>query len=546
MLHGSCLTVRQCVWGGSKPRRAWSQAKWFCFFIDRNAFSGGQGKAGSWLPTRDMRMRVVLFNPPPRSGWQVHRRIELPLGLLCIATPLNRSGWDVQIIEGFGNAAWRKQILSALSEDTVCFGVTSMTGPQILHAVEACRLVRGKMPALPLVWGGVHGSLLPEQTLRSGWADIVVVGEGEETFAELVGTLANGKPLDEVKGIAYLENGRLRMTAPRPFVDLDRQPPLAYHLIDMDHYRRRIFGVDHVSFNSSRGCTYRCAFCWDPVLYGRKRRVMQPATVVEQLKRIVRDYGIRGFLFTDDNFFIDMDRARGILEEIVRSQLNISIGKLQIRADAVCRLDREFIDLLVRTNVKRFTIGVESGSQAMLDAVDKDLKIEKVIEANRKLVSLPIVPQYLFMMGLPGETRSQFAESLALAERLRKENPRASSSFNIYTPYPGTRLYETKVRSQFHEPQNLEEWAKFNFRNVHRDAPWISPEVRRLIEALDFPLTFLSKMGDNIRWRKTNRLIYAGSRFYYPLARYRVSRLDARFPLDTWLAKALGIFGRQD
>ena len=95
---------------------------------------------------------------------------------------------------------------------------------------DACKLVRMRFPKLSIVWGGVHGSLLPEQVLQSGMADVVVVGEGEETFIRLVEALASRSTLDRVEGIAYRDNGTCRFTGPRAFVDLDRQPPLSYKL----------------------------------------------------------------------------------------------------------------------------------------------------------------------------------------------------------------------------------------------------------------------------------------------------------------------------
>lgn len=323
---------------------------------------------------------VVLFNPAPRSGWQAQRRVELPLSLLCPATPLDRAchpgtatshpvAGRVRIIDQYANPAWKGELLDALAASPICFGVTCMTGPQILHALAACRLVRQQCPEVPIVWGGIHASLLPQQTLANPYVDIVVVGEGEVTFPQLVETLQTGGPLDGVLGIAYGRDGQYRFTGHRPFVDLDAQPPLSYHLLDMDRYRRRLFGVDHVSFNSSRGCKFRCAYCWDPVMHRRQWRAMRAETIVEHLRRIIRDYGIRGFLFTDDNFFIDMDRARATLEGIVRSGLDISISKLQVRADAVCQMDGEFLDLLVRANVRRIAIGVESGSQRVVELI---------------------------------------------------------------------------------------------------------------------------------------------------------------------------------
>lgn len=273
---------------------------------------------------------------------------------------------------------------------------------------------------------------------------------------------------------------------------------------------------------------------------------MSPETVLDHLSRIIRDYGIRGFLFTDDHFFIDMDRAYLILEGIARADLKISISKLQIRADTICRLDKEFLQLMVRAGVKRFSIGIESGSQRILDLIKKDCSVEEIVEANRKLIPYPIVPVFLFMMGLPTETPEEFAQSIRLAIQLTDENSHAVKTFNIYTPYPGTELYELAIQLGLKEPQRLGDWARFNFRNIPRESAWIEPEMRKLITGLDLPLMFLGKGHFVNPYKKTNPLVVALARLYYPVARYRVKHLNARIPIETKVVKALGLFGRQD
>ena len=491
-------------------------------------------------------MDIVLFNPAPRSGWQSQRRVELPLSLLSPATPLDRQGYRIKIIDEFANPRWRQELLSALSQKPICFGVTSMTGPQILHALEGCKLVKSKYPDVPVIWGGVHVSLLPEQTLSNPYVDIVVMGEGEQTFPELVKALQASTPLSRVKGICYKENGKFHYTETREFTDLNEQPPLSYHLIDINRYRRRLFGIDHVSFNSSRGCTFRCGFCWDPVMHKRKWRAMRPEVVIDHLKRIIRDYDIRGFLFTDDNFFIDLELAYGILEEIVRADLNISISKLQLRADLICKMKKDFFHLLVKAGVKRLAVGVESGSKRILELIRKEITIEQVVEANKKLMLYPIVPVYLFMMGLPTETADDLSKSIGLAVNLTDENPKAVKTFNIYTPYPGTELYGLSVNLGLREPQRLQDWASFNFRKVHPTAAWVTPKMRHLIENLDFPLMFVGKGHFVNPYKKTNPLVVRLSKLYYPLAKHRVKNMDVRFPFEIKLVKALGLFGRQD
>ncbi|MFC1850576.1 B12-binding domain-containing radical SAM protein, partial [candidate division CSSED10-310 bacterium] len=431
-----------------------------------------------------MNRKIVLFNPAPRSGYQTPRRVELPLGLLSIATPLDREGYDVTIIDEFADPDWKKKLLQAIRDKPICFGVTCMTGPQILHAIEGCRILRTRNSNVPIVWGGVHASLMPEQTLQSLFADIVVTGEGEESFSEIVEALEQGTPLKRIKGICYQENGEFRSTGQRQFIDIDAFPFLSYHLIDIDRYRRTLFGIDHISINSSRGCTMGCKFCWDPVMHKRKWRAMKPATVLNHIERFVSEYGIRGFLFTDDNFFLDMKRAREIMEGVVDLKLNLSIGKLQIRADTVCRMDEDWFQLLLQANVKRLMIGAESGSQRILDLINKGQTIEMVIEANRKLAAYPIVPKFLFMMGLPTETPQDLKKSIELSGRLTSENSKAEASFNIFAPYPGTEMYDLVRELGLKEPDHLEDWSSFNFRRTTRGS-WLKPEMRKLINGLD-------------------------------------------------------------
>lgn len=482
---------------------------------------------------------IILFHPLPFGGLYEYRPIALPLGLLYCATALEHSGYRVTIIDQSIDPHWKEKLLEALAGKPICFGLTCMTGPQIRYALAVSKLVKDKYPHIPVVWGGIHPTLLPEQTLQNPYIDIVVVGEGEETLPELIEALKTKSPLKKVKGIAFKQDGEYVFTGARPYIDLDNQPFPAFHLLDINRYRGPMHGMDHIHMHCSRGCTLECAFCWDPVFHKRQFRKMSPSRVLEIMRYIIDKYGVRGFLFHDDNFFLDLAWAREVMEKIVRSDLGISVGKLFIRADTLCKMDKDFLELLVRSRVKRLVLGVESGNPRILSLLKKHITLEQVIEANRKLIPYPIHPAYMFMMGLPTETPDEFKQSVDFADRLIRENPKARRTFNIYAPYPGTELFKMTLQHGLGEPKELMEWAAFNYHKVFTETPWILPETERLVKVMNYAL--LCSKYDNTfgGFRRQDMGSVVFTKLYGPLARYRVRNMDARFPLDLKVIKMM-------
>jgi radical SAM superfamily enzyme YgiQ (UPF0313 family) len=483
--------------------------------------------------------KVVLFNPSPWTGVTTFKKRVTPLALMHIAPYVEKCGYTVSIIDQFVDRSWRTRLSQDLSEKPVCFGVTSMTGAQITQALRICRKVKKQYPELPIVWGGIHATIKPAQTLENPFVDIVVIGEGEETFSELVQAIDSGSPLQKVNGIAFKKDGRQHFTPPRPFIDLSQAPDPAFHLVDMSLYEEKFLGLNHTHIFCSRGCIYDCAYCWDPVFHQRKHRKMDPEKVVDLMHRVVKDFGIKGISFGDDNFFIDLDWAHNILEKVVKSGLDVHIGKFFIRADTVCRLDKDFLDLMVRAGLRRLVIGAESGSTRILKLIKKRITIDEIVESNRKLLPYPIWAAYLFMLGLPTETPEDVEQTVRLADQLMRENPQSTRAFNIYTPFPGTELYDMVKKMGFPEPEKLEDWARFNYRNVYGKTPWISPETRKLVSILDYALMSSPRDNNLGKIRKDEPLSVMLARLYGPLARYRVKTMDTRFPIESHIIRLL-------
>ncbi|MCK5378101.1 MAG: B12-binding domain-containing radical SAM protein [Acidobacteria bacterium] len=488
---------------------------------------------------------IVLIHPSVRVGIERQRRIGMPLGLLAIATPLDLAGYEVTIIDQALDIDWNKRLVSALENNPICVGITSKTGPQIRNALEISKFVR-KYSHAPIVWGGVHPSLLPVQTLENDNIDIVVQGEGEETFFELVQTLERGEPLQNVKGIWYQDKGQIINTEPRPFIDLNKQPSLSYHLLDINKFLVKSFGEDHFRLSSSRGCPYNCGFCYNTVFYQKTLRALDAERTFQEIRNIRSKYGVRGIRFADDFFFADIERVRKILNKIVDTRLDVIVTKLDLHVNDLDKLDDDFLQLLESAGCKALVVGIESGSQRILDLINKKISINQVIEFNKRLKKFNLIPRYCFMMGFPTETEEDIRQTVSLILQLIEDNENLVKDINIYTPYPGTDLYELSIKHGFRPPQKLEDWASLNWRSINRKrTPWITREREKLLRMLHCSSLFLEKNNFiNPLWQ-THPLIVLLAKFYHPFAKRRVEHLNYRFLLEIKVVEWLGLYPKQ-
>jgi len=492
-----------------------------------------------------MNKRVILVYPNILKGWQARPRVAMPLSLLCLANPLMNAGYAVKMIDQRVDPNWRRTLIQELRQDPVCVGISSMTGPQLRHAIDVSRLIK-QFGNTPVVWGGTHASLLPAQTLMDENIDIVVQGEGEETFPELVEALGGKRVLNAVKGIWYKENGHVKNTESRPFIDLNRQPPLPYHLIDLRKYNRSLFGIGHLDFFTSRGCPHQCTFCYNTDFNKNKWRPMDPDLAIQNIKDFVQRYDVKGLHFNDSNFFFDLNRGRRILEGILKEGLEISISNINIDFLTLLKMEKEDLILLQRAGCRRLPIAVESGSRRIQQLLKKPVDVERLREINLRLKKYDMALHYAFMMGFPTETEEDLSASFSLAFRLLEDNPKADTSFNIFTPFPGTELFNVTIRHGLHAPDRLEDWFSFNYRNLTQGAPWLSEKMRHLIEVLDFCAFLMGPRPFLQPYEKTDPIVSLLSKVYAPLARMRIKHFWDRFPIEMKLAKFLGLYAKQE
>lgn len=244
---------------------------------------------------------------------------QVPLQLLHVASALRQAGYKVRIFDMRLN-----DYRSLKLGDPLFVGLTCMSGQQILFGMNFAERIRSETPDVPIVWGGVHPTLLPEQTAASRLVDVVVRGEGENAVVNLADALSSGKELDSVKGIAYKRGGVVVSTSDADLVDLDKIPiELPYDLLDLKRYPTLQAGRFHIQ--TSRGCPHRCGFCYNSNFNKHAWRGKTAKRVVDEIEFILKKSPhVKIIDPVDDNFFVDQKRIEDICKGIIERGLKVS------------------------------------------------------------------------------------------------------------------------------------------------------------------------------------------------------------------------------
>jgi radical SAM superfamily enzyme YgiQ (UPF0313 family) len=203
----------------------------------------------------------------------------------------------------------------------------------------------------------------------------------------------------------------------------------------------------------------------------------------DEIEELARRHRFKELAFQDETFFTYPKRVAAIAEQFIERELDIS-WTATMRADQGTRLTDEVLALCVRSGLRRVMIGVESGSQEMLDWMTKDVTIEEILTAAEKCVRFGIGAIFPFIVGFPGETDASVRASMAMIKRLRSMSPNFETPVFFFKPYPGSRITAEVVKNGYRLPQTLEEWAEFDF--IGSSGPWVTPEKHSLVERFKF------------------------------------------------------------
>jgi radical SAM superfamily enzyme YgiQ (UPF0313 family) len=376
--------------------------------------------------------------------------------------------------------------------------------------------------------------MLADQTLGEPSIDFVVRGEGEESFHELVECLKTGRSPEGVKGLSYRDDGRIRHSPDRPFVDLQKLPEVPYHLVNIKDYLPEFRGVPSLNMETSRGCPNRCAYCYNYRYNRCTWRCQDTNRVLERLRYAVERLGVSGFYLTDDNFFAQKDRGLEIARRIQGEGLDIRWQLQGVEIATVREMSSLDLGLLEASGCVRFSFGADSGSDRILERLRKKHTVRDILEVNRRLADHDITLYYSFLSGIPTETEEDLEKTLDLIVKMLDENPnaRVSPLYN-YFPFPGAPLYEEIVDQYGYEPpERLEDWDKVDYGTTN--IPYLKPSLRRSLNRLYLPTLFLDRKFHEYNTRSWLRVL---SDFYRPIARYRVRRRVLGLPVEGWVVR---------
>lgn len=417
-----------------------------------------------------------------------------PLGIMYLGDALKKEGYRMRIfhISEYMGQRYddivrniKKYLGIILDERPLFVGFSVLTGVGIKSAVALSQMIK-KSSDIPVIWGNVHTSLLPEQCLREDYIDIVCIGEGEETIVELARAIEKKGKLEGIAGIGYKdENNNIIINDRRDFIkDLDRYET-DWSLINIEDYLTPDMGFKRtLRIIASRGCPYNCSFCYNQVFNNRKRRAHTAEYVINRFTELAEQYNIEAVYFNDDNFFVDREWAWKIVEGIGLPYF------LKLRAEYI---DENFAHRLAATNCREVVFGFESGSDRVLkEIVKKGSEVKDHVRATKILSRYPqIKVTAAFIIGMPGETEEDFKKTVSMMCYLLKIHSNISLTPGYFIPFPGTEMSKSAINNGFLPPSTTMAWNGVDKFSDELEITWVdwmtsrkAVEFRKAVDVL--------------------------------------------------------------
>lgn len=483
-----------------------------------------------------MLVHKLLFIHPKVGYMDAHRdKPAPPLGILAAVSFL-KNNYEIVILDQRlfkTDDEFYSELLKVLKDNPLYVGLSVFTGVMITFALEISKYIK-ENSSTPVVWGGVHPSLLPQQTLENKYIDYVIQGEGELTLPEFSNMLATyGRIISPLKGVWLKQGDVITYGGEREFIDLQMSSAIPYELIDFNKYVQYYKGEKYVYYQASRGCPRRCKYCYNLVFNKSKFRSKTIDKIISEIQELRIKHSFDGIFFVDDNIFAHGKEYIMALGENL-SKLGLSWYVQGSDVIALKQYAENDFKLLEKYGLKRIAIGVESTSEKIRSLIDKQGELKDIEEVITKLKNTDILIWCTYLINFPEETISDLRNSIRFIFKLYNINKNVlNAPFFIYTPNPGTPLCE-RYKEIFPLPITLEEWGTVG---------WERKNARIFVDYLHdehfFQSLFLASMFDDrkILIYSPNKIFVFLASCYRPVARLRLKNLFFQFNIELFIFK---------
>ena len=400
-----------------------------------------------------------------------------PFTAMCLSMPLKKNGYQVKVLH-IHEYEIDKYADEIIKNNPLFVGFSIFTGIYNLYGAEMSKKIRQKSNStIPIVWGGVHPSIMPKQCLEEEYIDFVIMKEGEVTVLELANALRDGNSYEGILGLGFKKNSTTVINSCREFIKNLDDYKMDFDCIDMTNYI--VTSLDEngketrsIGYYGSRGCPFDCKFCYNLQYNNRKWRAYSKESVVEDIRFLNQKYGVNHIMFWDDLFFTNKFRALDILKEL--SAMGVQGTGSDIRLDSYTE---EYLKELKKVGVSYFLIGAESGSDRMLKLIRKGFDTKFAIQQIKLLEKYDIAAQYSFILGLPTETEEEFHQTIDFMYKIQKIHKKASFTVGIYMPYPGSELFNLAVKLGYKPPKTTADWNELDRWRNTVSLPWVNPKI---------------------------------------------------------------------
>lgn len=394
----------------------------------------------------------ILFVNPQTSKYS--RSISTPLGLLSIATYLESKGHTVKIYDRLTDKTKLKEVIDEYRPDIA--GISLISYKSINDALYVAQVL--KESDIPVIVGGPLPSELAEMTLAYDFFDMVSIGEGEATWLDIVSYFGGQiKDINDIHGIAYRnKKGEVIRTQVRDFIDLAEIPPLNWSLIDVPRYFQSSYGCDKMLYlYSAKGCPFSCTFCYNKEFHKCSYRKRPLEFLIEEIKVLVKDYGMNGVYFADELWCKNREEMHEICDTLKALELDFVWG-CQTRIGI---FELEDFEYMYKSGCRWVFFGVESGSKSVLKSINKKINYEKIEQSFSDCRKAGIACIGSFIIGFPDETSKDLKETIDLIKKLDTQ----LINCNYLAVVPGSEIYKDLIADgRYVEVETLRDFGKRN------------------------------------------------------------------------------------